>query len=135
MNASVSRRQFLELSGIVAAGLGLAGCGGSGDSGSGSGSADGAIKVGIMGPYSGSVAQYGIACRDGALLWFKQLNADGGINGKQVETNVQDEKGDATEAVSRCVALARQPTALAATGRRHRALAAWQAHWEAGRRS
>ena len=100
MNASVSRRQFLELSGIVAAGLGLAGCGGSGDSGSGSGSADGAIKVGIMGPYSGSVAQYGIACRDGALLWFKQLNADGGINGKQVETNVQDEKGDATEAVT-----------------------------------
>lgn len=100
MNASVSRRQFLELSGIVAAGLGLAGCGGSGDSGSGSGSADGAIKVGIMGPYSGSVAQYGVACRDGALLWFKQLNADGGINGKQVETNVQDEKGDATEAVT-----------------------------------
>lgn len=96
MNASVSRRQFLELSGIVAAGLGLVGCGGSGDSGSGSGSADGAIKVGIMGPYSGSVAQYGIACRDGALLWFKQLNADGGINGKQVETDVQDEKGDAT---------------------------------------
>ena len=71
MNASVSRRRFLELSGIVAAGLGLVGCGGSGDSGSGSGSADGAIKVGIMGPYSGSVAQYGIACRDGALLWFK----------------------------------------------------------------
>ena len=66
MNASVSRRQFLELSGIVAAGLGLAGCGGSGDSGSGS--ADGAIKVGIMGPYSGDVAQYGIACRNGALF-------------------------------------------------------------------
>lgn len=100
MNASVSRRQFLELSGIAAAALGLAGCGGSGDSGSGSGSADGAIKVGIMGPFSGSVAQYGIACRDGALLWFKQLNADGGINGKQVETDVQDEKGDATEAVT-----------------------------------
>ncbi|WP_321972802.1 ABC transporter substrate-binding protein [Paratractidigestivibacter sp.] len=92
---NVSRRQFLEVSGLVAAGLGLVGCGGSG-----SGSSDGSIKVGVMGPLSGSVAQYGTACRDGALLYIKQLNADGGINGKQVETDVQDEKGDATEAVT-----------------------------------
>ena len=95
---NVSRRQFLEVSGLVAAGLGLAGCGSS--SSSDSGSSDGAIKVGIMGPLSGSVAQYGVACRDGALLYFKQVNADGGINGKQIETDVQDEKGDATEAVT-----------------------------------
>ncbi len=95
---SVSRRQFLELSGIVAAGLGLAGCGNG--SSSDSGSSSDTIKVGIMGPYSGSVAQYGVACRDGVLLWFKQLNANGGVNGKQVETDVQDEKGDATEAVT-----------------------------------
>lgn len=100
MKSSVSRRQFLELSGIVAAGLGLAGCGNSGSGDSGSASGDGSIKVGIMGPYSGSVAQYGVACRDGALLWFKQLNVNGGVNGKQVDTDVQDEKGDATEAVT-----------------------------------
>ncbi len=97
---NVSRRQFVELSGIVAAGLGLAGCSGSSDSGSSSSSSSDSIKVGIMGPLTGSVAQYGVACRDGALLYFKQLNADGGINGKQVETDVQDEKGDATEAVT-----------------------------------
>ncbi len=97
---NVSRRQFLEVSGLVAAGLGLAGCGSSSSSSSDSGSSDGAIKVGIMGPLSGSVAQYGVACRDGALLYFKQVNADGGINGKQIETDVQDEKGDATEAVT-----------------------------------
>ncbi len=96
---NVSRRQFLEVSGLVAAGLGLAGCGGSGSS-SASGSDDGTIKVGVMGPLSGSVAQYGVACRDGALLYFKQVNAEGGINGKQIETDVQDEKGDATEAVT-----------------------------------
>ena len=96
---NVSRRQFLEVSGLVAAGLGLAGCGGSGSS-SDSGSSDGTIKVGVMGPLSGSVAQYGVACRDGALLYFKQVNADGGVNGKQIETDVQDEKGDATEAVT-----------------------------------
>lgn len=100
--SNISRRQFLEVSGLAAAGLGLAGCGGSGSdsSSSSSSSSSDSIKVGVMGPYSGSVAQYGIACRDGALLYFKQVNADGGVNGKQVETDVQDEKGDATEAVT-----------------------------------
>ena len=62
MTNNVSRRQFVELSGLVAAGLGLVGCGGSGSSSSDS------IKVGIMGPFSGDAAQYGIACRNGAQL-------------------------------------------------------------------
>ena len=66
---------------------------------SGSSSSD-SIKVGIMGPFSGGVAQYGIACRNGAQLYFKQLNEKGGVNGKQIDMDVQDEKGDATEAVS-----------------------------------
>ena len=100
MSNNVSRRQFVELSGIVAAGLGLAGCGSSSSSDSSSSSSSDTIKVGFMGPLSGSVSQYGIACRDGALLYFKQLNDKGGVNGKQVETDVQDEKGDATEAVT-----------------------------------
>ena len=95
MTNNVSRRQFVELSGLVAAGLGLVGCGG----GSASSSSD-SIKVGIMGPFSGDVAQYGIACRNGAQLYFKQLNEKGGVNGKQIDMDVQDEKGDATEAVS-----------------------------------
>ena len=67
--------------------------------GSGSSSSD-SIKVGIMGPFSGDVAQYGIACRNGAQLYFKQLNEKVGVNGEQIDMDVQDEKGDATEAVS-----------------------------------
>lgn len=99
MISNVSRRQFLQATAVIAAGLGLAGCsGGSDDSGSTDGS--GAIKVGIMGPFTGSVAQYGIACRNGAQLYFNQLNEKGGINGKQVEMVIEDEKGDATEAIN-----------------------------------
>lgn len=67
--------------------------------GSGSSSSD-SIKVGIMRPFSGDVAQYGIACRNGAQLYFKQLNEKVGVNGEQIDMDVQDEKGDATEAVS-----------------------------------
>ena len=98
MFENVSRRNFLQGSAVLAAGLGLAGC--SGDGG-GDASSDGStIKVGILGPHTGDVANYGIACRNGAQLYFDQLNADGGINGKQIEAFVYDEKGDATEAVN-----------------------------------
>lgn len=69
----------------------LAGCGKS--------SSD-TIKVGILGPYTGDYAQYGLAVRNGAQLYIDQVNAAGGINGKQIETIVYDEKGDSTEAIT-----------------------------------
>lgn len=98
MFKSVSRRQFVQASAVAAVGLGLVGCSG-GDGASSEGGSD-TIKVGILGPQSGSVSNYGIACANGAKLYFDQLNANGGINGKQVSYTVEDEKGDATEAVN-----------------------------------
>ena len=98
MFENISRRQFVSGSAAAVAALGLVGCGGNG--GNGGGSDDGTIKVGIMGPHSGDNAQYGLACLNGAQLYFDQLNADGGINGKEIKTFVYDEKGDATEAVN-----------------------------------
>lgn len=53
-----------------------------------------------MGPHTGDNSSYGLACLNGAQLYFKQLNADGGVNGKQIEAVVYDTKGDATEAVN-----------------------------------
>ena len=99
MFENVSRRQFVGGSAAALAALGLVGCGGNGGDSNG-GSEGGNIKVGIMGPHSGDNAQYGLACLNGAQLYFDQLNEDGGINGKQIETCVYDEKGDATEAVN-----------------------------------
>lgn len=58
------------------------------------------IKIGILGPHTGDYAQYGIAIRDGAQLYIDQVNANGGINGKQIEVIVSDQKGDSTEAIT-----------------------------------
>ena len=64
----------------------LAACGDSG--GSQGGTADtGPVKVGLLGPYTGAVAEYGIAVRDGAKLYIEQYNAAGGLpNGRLIET-------------------------------------------------
>lgn len=75
--------------------------GGTSANGTSAGAASGdTLKVGLLGPYTGEVAQYGIAVYNGAELYIKQVNADGGINGKQIEIVKYDEKGDATEAVN-----------------------------------
>lgn len=58
------------------------------------------IKVGMLGPYTGGTAQYGIAVRNGAMLYFDKVNAEGGINGKKIEVVYYDNKGSDEEAVS-----------------------------------
>ena len=58
------------------------------------------IKIGALAPLTGDASIYGIAASNGSKLYIDQLNANGGINGKQVEYILQDEKGDPIEAVN-----------------------------------
>lgn len=61
---------------------------------------DGTIKIGLMGCFTGEYSMYGNAVGNGATLYFRELNAAGGINGKQVEIVKYDDRGDATEAIT-----------------------------------
>ncbi|MCY7008608.1 ABC transporter substrate-binding protein [Fusobacterium simiae] len=58
------------------------------------------VKIGAIGPLTGPVAIYGISATNGLKLAVDEINANGGILGKQVELNLLDEKGDSTEAVN-----------------------------------
>ena len=106
MKNMISRRNFLAAAGVVAAAGVLTACGGSSSTaasaaGSTAAAASGdTIKVGVMGPLSGNVSVYGQAVVNGAALYLKQVNANGGINGKQIEILTEDEQGDATQAVN-----------------------------------
>jgi branched-chain amino acid transport system substrate-binding protein len=51
------------------------------------------IKLGAIGPYTGAVAVYGIEARNGIELAVKEINANGGIMGKQVELFTEDDEG------------------------------------------
>lgn len=64
------------------------------------GGADNTVRLGVIGPLTGDYSQYGTAVRDGALLAVKELNAAGGILGKEVELFDYDSKGDTVEGVN-----------------------------------
>ena len=105
MKKMISRRNFLTAAGVVAAAGVLTACGGSSSSTAASSTAASAasgdtIKIGVMGPLTGDASVYGKAVVNGATLYLKQVNANGGINGKQIEILTEDEQGDATQAVN-----------------------------------
>ena len=62
--------------------------------------AAGTIKVGVLAPLTGAVAEYGNAVNNGVVMYVEELNANGGINGKQIELVTYDEEGDAVKAVT-----------------------------------
>lgn len=77
--------------------LSLAACG----NGSNGNASDGnTIKVGVIANTTGDSSQYGIAVSQGAKLYIKQLNEEGGINGKQIEVVEYDDKGATADAVN-----------------------------------
>ena len=58
------------------------------------------IRIGGLAPLTGDVAVYGTATKNGVDLYVEQINANGGVLGKQIEMVWYDEKGDAAEAVN-----------------------------------
>ncbi len=58
------------------------------------------IKIGVIGPLTGEVAQYGEAVINGVKLKAKEINDAGGINGKKIELVIADSKGDSQEAIN-----------------------------------
>ncbi len=49
------------------------------------------IKLGVAGPHSGDLASYGIPTVKAAELVVKEINANGGVLGKQVELVIEDD--------------------------------------------
>lgn len=81
----------------------LAGCGG--NSGNSKQAETSTIPVGINCELSGGVASYGSNAKDGALLAIEQINAQGGVLGKQLKEVIKDNKSSADESMSASAAL------------------------------
>lgn len=105
----MNRALSLALAGALGLSL-LAGCGGGSTSTPApaetgttettpaeNGSASGTIKIGGIGPLTGSAAVYGLATKQGAEVAVEEINALGGL---QFELDFQDDEGDAEKAVN-----------------------------------
>ena len=75
----------------------LTGCGSS----SAEGAADGdTYKIAVIAPLTGDAAQYGMTYQNTLDILTDKVNAEGGVNGKQVEVTYFDDKKDAKEALN-----------------------------------
>lgn len=92
-------KKFISVMSVAAMAVtALTGCG----SNSGSSSKKDADKyyIGGIGPTTGATAIYGTAVKNGAQIAVDEINAAGGINGKQIEYRFEDDQNDAEKAVN-----------------------------------
>lgn len=89
------------LSLVLAASLALtslAACGGGSDEEQASNSDT--FKIGGIGPTTGDAAAYGTAVQNGAQLAVDEINKAGGINGKQIEFQFEDDQNNSEKSVN-----------------------------------
>lgn len=58
------------------------------------------LIIGGIGPLTGDLASYGNSVKQGAQLAVDEINANGGVNGIQLELKFEDDQGDETSAVN-----------------------------------
>ena len=99
----MKKRVFAMLMACVMA-LSLVACGSKNDSGdagnNGGDSGVETIKLGGVGPLTGGYANYGLSVQHGAQLAVDEINAAGGVSGRQLELSFQDSQGDPESAVA-----------------------------------
>ncbi|WP_207637560.1 ABC transporter substrate-binding protein [Desulfotruncus alcoholivorax] len=97
----------------------LTGCGGDEKNSTENKSASDAgkeIRVGVAGPFTGAIAETGTTIKNAVLLAEEQINQAGGINGKQVKLDLQDDKADPKEAAAVANKFASDKSILAVVG-------------------
>jgi branched-chain amino acid transport system substrate-binding protein len=58
------------------------------------------VRIGVFMSTTGTTANFGISSVNGIKMAADEINAAGGINGKQVELLIQDDRSDASEAAT-----------------------------------
>ena len=58
------------------------------------------VKIGVFMSMTGDTANFGISSTNGIKMAADEVNAAGGINGKQIELDVQDDRSDPSEAAT-----------------------------------
>lgn len=125
MKRSHTRRGIVAIA-LAGVGLLMTGCGGNDSSdtsgtngstsnGSGNGSGD-VIKIGHYASMTGAQATFGVSTDNGIRLAMEERNAEGGIDGKQIEIITYDDQGRQQEAQTAVTRLIQQDEVVAVLG-------------------
>ena len=74
------------------------------------------IKIGMVYELTGNTASYGTSAANGAKLAFKEINASGGVLGKQIKIISADNKGEPSESANAMSKVISQDKVVAVTG-------------------
>ncbi|MBP1764981.1 MAG: Leu/Ile/Val-binding protein [Firmicutes bacterium] len=74
------------------------------------------IKIGMVYELTGNTASYGTSAANGAKLAFKEINASGGVLGKQIQLVTADNKGEPSESANAMTKVITQDKVIAVTG-------------------
>lgn len=74
------------------------------------------IKIGGVYEMTGGTATFGTSAANGAKLAFKEINAKGGIMGKQLQLVIADNKGEPSESANAMTKVITQDKVVAVTG-------------------
>ena len=74
------------------------------------------ILIGEVGSMTGNEATFGTSTHQGVVLAFKEINAAGGVKGKQLKVTLLDDQGKADEAATAVTRLITQDKVLAIIG-------------------
>ena len=107
------KKMYLLLVSVLVVSL-IVGC--SADTNTGSGGSDDTIRIGVNYELTGETATYGTNLNDGIILALEEINADGGVLGKEIETITLDNKSDATEVANVSTRLATRENVVALLG-------------------
>ena len=74
------------------------------------------IKIGMVYELTGNTASYGTSAANGSRLAFKEINAAGGVLGKQIEIITADNKGEPAESTNAMAKVISQDKVIAVAG-------------------
>jgi branched-chain amino acid transport system substrate-binding protein len=92
----MTKLKTLVITILLAATLAASAC----QTGCNRGPGEGKIRIGLLMSMTGDTANFGISSSNAIRMAADELNKNGGINGKQIELLLQDDRSDATEAAN-----------------------------------
>lgn len=107
MNIAMKKKMIILLSLLLVAALVMTGCGDSSTKD---------LKIGVVYELTGNTASFGTSASNGAKLAFKEINAKGGVLGKQIMPVVADNKGEPSESSNAMTKVITQDKVIAVTG-------------------